>query len=118
MPRLASPPVNAIGSTSRRRRAAAGDASCGNAPNSGLISGRTVGLRIAGPRQGPLLFRCDRVQERGSVIVMPDQGGEVVAVGLEGDRLFVDIEVDVLEGPVSKLAIPKAGLQTAIRLGE
>jgi hypothetical protein len=46
----------------------------------------------------------------------PDQGGEVMAVGLEGNRLFVDIEIDVLERPVAQLAITKAGLQPAVGL--
>src|ERR1700693_4343811 len=68
------------------------------------------------PAWGPFLFRRDRVQQRGRVIVVPDQGGEVVAVRLERNRLLIHVEIDVLERPGAELAVAKAGLEPAVRL--
>src|SRR5207302_5628775 len=68
------------------------------------------------PLEALCLFGGDRAQQRAGVIVVPDQGRQVLAVGLEGDRLLVDVEVHVLEGPAAELAFPEAVLQPAILL--
>src|SRR3982074_547452 len=148
MPRLATPPVKARGSNNLCRWASAGDGSRGTAANSGLISGRTVRLRIRGdaartpspaapsdvttsagphgpsrsgrsralPLEALWLFGGDRAQQWAGVVVVPDHGRQVLAIGLDGNRLLVDVEVDVLEGPDAELAFPEAGLQPAIPL--
>src|ERR1700724_3538324 len=125
MPRLASPPVKASGSNRRWRQSAAGSGTRGTGASSDLISGRTIGLRIRGDpanqtdRRGasrwrPVLFGGDRAQKRAGVIVVPDQGRQVLAIGLEGNRLLVHVEVNVLEGPAAELAFPEAGLEPSI----
>src|SRR3982074_3443421 len=68
------------------------------------------------PAGGPLLFRGDRAQERAGIVVMPDHGRQVVAIGLQGDRLLVHVEIDVVNRPVPQLALTEAGLQPRIFL--
>src|SRR6266480_4530443 len=66
------------------------------------------------PAGGPFLFGSDRAQQRARVVVVPDQGCQVVPVGLNGHRLFVDIEIDILKRPAPQLAVAKGSLQPAV----
>src|SRR5437763_1199630 len=68
------------------------------------------------PTWGPFLFGVDGVEQRGRVIVVPDQGRQILAIWFEGDRLLIDIGVDGVEGPITKLLIAQPGMEALIAL--
>src|SRR5438067_13864278 len=55
-----------------------------------------------GPARGPFLFHLGGRKQRCDVIVVPDQGGEVLPVRLEGYGLLVHVEIHVVERPVAE----------------
>ncbi len=63
---------------------------------------------------GPFLIRRDGAQQRRGVVVVPEEGREIVAVRVDGHGLLVHVEVHVVEGPAPELLVGKGGPHPAV----
>src|SRR5437868_6577793 len=68
------------------------------------------------PSGSHFLFRHNRAEQRRCVVLLPDERRQIVAIGLESNRLVVDIGVDIVKAPVPELALIETGLQPPVVL--